>query len=328
MHIEQLPWGHVDKYEKKGLVFGQGLWNEICHFPDAEHDCYSSYLDASMLASDTPFRTLVNGGDIGTGYHIESWSARHSTCSQEPRLFQFNAHFERWRSRKRLGLSSLRTCKLIYRECRRLPYMGNTFLFRNPSTFQAFCSSIRPESVQAIQRLSLQVAVGSAPFSPARSKAWTRTICAYGLTGRFTQLKQLRITMELYFPQDTMGSRKPTYLDCKEEIGLSGDGLSNQYTNWVDQLSQLGPVHRESTPVYTSATSVPSTSLQAQPVRFEVMVCDDPQSMWGPIGQIDYCLDNGIRNVSVWMREREAKCLTVEQKQMLAKEIEGRLVQR
>lgn len=196
-----------------------------------------------------------------------------------------------------------------------------------PKPFHAFCSSIRPESAQAIQKLSLLVAVGSAPFSPARSRAWTRTI-HNGLTGRFTNLKELRITVELYFPRDTMGIRKPTYLDCKEEIGLSGVGLSNQYTNWVDQLSRLGPVHTESTPVCTSATPVPSTSLQAQPVRFEIMVCDDPQSMWGPVGRIQYCLDNGIRSVSVWVREREAKCLTVEQKQKLAKEIEARLVQR
>ncbi|QDS73880.1 hypothetical protein FKW77_007017 [Venturia effusa] len=328
LHIEQLPWGHVDKYEKKDLVFGQGLWNEICHYPDEERDCYSSFLAASMLDATKPFGMSQDGRDIGTGYHVESWSARHSTCSQEPQLFQFNANFERWQSRQQLSLSPLRLCRLIFRECCRLPYLGNTFLFRNPSTFQSFCSSIRPESVQALQKISLPVAVGSAPFSPARSRAWASTIWGYGLAGHFTNLKELRITLELYFPRDIMDNRKPTYLDCKEEVGLSGDGLTDRYTNWLEQLARLRPgpkSRKESSPISNKSTCVPSISLQAQLVRFEVMVCDDPLSMWGPVGQIQYCRDNRIRDISIWLSEREAKCLTVEQKQRLAKEIEERL---
>lgn len=333
MHVEQLPWGHVDRYEKKDVVFGQGLWNETCHSAAAERDSYSSFSSASMLATGTPFSARRGQTDIGTGYHVGSWSARHYHCSQEPQLFQFNVNFECWRMRDRLSLSSLRTCRLIYRECHRLPYTGNTFLFRNPSTFQAFCASIRPESVRAIQKLSLPVAVGSAPFSPARSRAWASTIWDYGLTGQFTNLKELRITLELYFPRDIMfmASRKPNYLDCKEEVGLSGDENSDKYTNWLDQLARLGPGPRngvETGRVSTSLTPALSISLQIQAVRFEVMVCDDPLSMWGPIGQIQYCRDNRIRDVNVWMSEREVKCLTVEQKQKLAKDIEGRMVKR
>lgn len=312
-------------------MFGQGLWNEICRSADAERNSYSSFLDASMLATGTPFNALGTGRDIGTGYHLDSWSARHATCSLEPQLFQFNANFECWRLRQRLSLSSIRTCRLIYRESRRLAYAGNTFLFRNPSTFQAFCASIRPESVRAIQNLSLPVAVGSAPFSPARSRAWASAIWEYALADKFTNLKQLRITLELYFPRDMMDGRKPTYLDCKEEVGVYRDGLADQYTNWLEQLSRLGSGSRngmETSQVSDPPKSISSTPQQAQPVRIEVMVCDDPLSMWGPIGQIQYCRDNRIRDISIWRDEREVKCLTVEQKQKLAKEIERRMVQR
>jgi hypothetical protein len=257
-------------------------------------------------------------------------------------LFQFNANFERWLSRKRLVISPLLTCKLIYQECRLLPYTGNTFLFRTPSTFQAFIWNIRLESVQAIQYLSLPVAVGSAPFSPARSRAWASTLGDYNLTHLFANLKELRITLELYFPRDVMGIRKPTYLDCKEEIGRSGKGLSDQYTNWLEQFSRLRPLpmsgvesleftsppslQSQERSSYSRARTLSSNKpSQSKPVRFEVMVCDDPLSMWGPVGQVQYCRDNRIRNVSVWMTEREGKCLTVEQKQKLAEEIEGRL---
>ncbi|TID24428.1 Canalicular multispecific organic anion transporter 1 [Venturia nashicola] len=286
-----------------------------------------------MLATGTPFKPSRNRRDVGTGYHIDSWSARHYHCSQEPQLFQFNSNFDFWRSRDRLSLSPIRTCRLIYRECRRLPYAGNTFLFRNPSTFQAFSSSVRPEGVRAIQEISLPVAVGSAPFSPARSRAWASTIWDYGLTGQFTNLKELRVTLELYFPRDILfiGNRKPNYRDCKEEVGISGNGNSEQYTNWLDQLARLGPDSRndvEPRRASSSPSPITPTSLRAQPVKFEVMVCDDPLSMWGPIGQIQYCRDNRIRDVSIWMSEREVKCLTVEQKQKLAKEIEERMVKR
>lgn len=337
VHVEQLPCGHVDKYEKKDVIFGQGLWNEICHSPDVEHGSYISFVNASILASDTPFGRLKDGRDIGTGYHIESWSARHSTCSQEPQLFQFNATFERWVSRNRLQLSSLRTCKLLYHECHRLPYTGNAFLFRTPSTFQAFYSNINIDSVQAIQYLSLPVAVGSAPFSPARSRAWSSVLWDYNLAYQFTNLKELRVTLELYFPRDIMGDRKPTYLDCKEEVGIFGHGLADQLTNWLEQFSRLRPLLKHGD-ASNHVTVLPhsqlhnqslhpraKSSLQSNSVTFKVMVCDDPLSMWGPVGQIQYCRDRRIRNVDEWMSEREAKCLTVEQKQKLAKEIEGRL---
>jgi hypothetical protein len=273
-----------------------------------------------MLETNTPFGMRKNGEDIGTGYHVESWSARHSGCSQEPQLFQFNANLERWLSRKRLVLSALRTCKRVYRECRLLPYTGNTFLFRSPSTFQAFASNIGTENVQALQYISIPVAVGSAPFSPARSRAWASTLWDYNLTHRFANLKELRITLELYFPRDhAMGMRKPTYVDCREEVGLSGEGHKEQYTDWLQQLSRLRPCEAETKPP-------PSSMLKpVRKLRFKVMVADDPLSMWGPVGQIQYCRDNGIRNVSAWIREREGKCLTVEQKQQLAGDLEGRL---
>jgi len=336
IHVEQLPWGHVDKYEKKDVAFGQGLWNEICHFPEREYNSYTSFRNASMLASNTPFEKPKNGRDIGTGYHVESWSARHSECSHEPQLFHFNANFERWLTRNRLVLSPLRTCKLIYQECRRLPYTGNTFLFRSPSTFQAFTSNITLESLQAIQYISVPVAIGSAPFSPARSQGWASTLWGYNLTHQFKNLKKLRITLELYFPRDIMGVRKPTYSDCKEEVGLSGEDLSDQYTNWLEQFSKLKPLSRQLTASSSSQSpqiafhslvenSKPTKPSQSKLIHFEVMVCDDPLSMWGPVGQIQYCRDHRIRNVRVWMSEREGKCLTVEQKQKLAEEIEVRL---
>lgn len=128
-----------------------------------------------------------------------------------------------------------------------------------------------------------------------------------------------------------MDGRKPTYLDCKEEVGVYRDGLADQYTNWLEQLSRLGSGSRngmETSQVSDPPKSISSTPQQAQPVRIEVMVCDDPLSMWGPIGQIQYCRDNRIRDISIWRDEREVKCLTVEQKQKLAKEIERRMVQR
>jgi hypothetical protein len=198
------------------------------------------------------------------------------------------------------------------------------------------------ESVQAIQYLSIPVTVGSAPFSPARSRAWASTLWGYNLTRRFANLKELRITLELYFPRDVMGTRKPTYLDCKEEVGLSGEEFADQYTNWLEQFSKLRPLRTSkarslhfAAPSSSQFQKEPPPShgeplfsispLQSNPVRFKVMVCDDPLSMWGPVGQVQYCRDNRIRNVSVWMSEREEKCLTVEQKQKLAEEMEVRL---
>jgi hypothetical protein len=174
-------------------------------------------------------------------------------------------------------------------------------------TFQAFSSSIRPEQLRAIQHVSLPIAVGSAPFSEGRAKLWTSIIWDYQLAHRIRKLKTLDITIELYFPRNAFTDRphhtKPRLEDCIEDINVSNTKEINQSTDWVKQMACL-------------SSQVPES---------RVVVCDDPLSMWGIVGSKTAIRDWRIRDVRVWMQERNSKCLTVEQKQNLARELEGRL---
>jgi hypothetical protein len=190
---------------------------------------------------------------------------------------------------------------------RTLPYSENVFLFRSPSTFQVFAATCRSEQLRAIQHLSQPIAVGSAPFSEGRNKLWTSIIWDYHLAGRIRKLKFLDITIELYFPRDAFQDRpqnkKPKLEDCIEDICVSGTEETNIDTDWVKQFARL-------------SRQVP---------EFRVVVCDDPLSMWGIVGKTTAIKDWRIRDVRVWMSERNQKCLTVEQKQSLARELEERL---
>jgi hypothetical protein len=258
-------------------------------------------------AERTPFGMTKDGEDVGQGYHVGSWTYRHRNCGVEPELHRFNIALEEWKNRECLSLSCLRTCKIIYKEMRTIPYSENTFMFRSPTTFQGFASSIRPEQLRTIQHISLPVAVGSAPFSEGRAKLWASIIWDYHLTNRLRKLRFLDITMELYFPRDAFQERaqytKPRLRDCIEDINVSDTKEINQATDWVKQLARLS----------------------RQAPSFRVVVCDDPLSMWGIVGSKTAIRDWRVRDVRVWMEERNLKCLTVEQKQSLAKELEGRL---
>ena len=310
IHIEQLHIGNVDRYEKKDMRFGQGLWNEICHSPDAEGCAYEKFRKAQMGkdAEETPFGKTKDGEDSGKGYHVDSWSYRHRDCGREPELHRFNVALEEWKARNSLSLSCLRTCKVIYKEMRTLPYSENVLCFRNPLTFQAFAASIRREQLQAIQHLSIPIAIGSAPFSEGRAKLWTSVIWDYRLTKRIRKLKSLDITIELYFPRDEFSHRthhpKPRLSDCIEDVNVSNTRQLNVSTDWVKQISKLSK----------------------QAPTFRVVVCDDPLSMWGIVGSKTAIRDWRIRDLRVWISERNQKCLTVEQKQNLARVLEAKLV--
>ena len=310
IHVEQLHVGNVDRYEKKDIHFGQGLWNEICHEPDAEAGAYHCFRKAQMGkdAEDTPFGKTRDGEDSGKGYHVDSWTYRHRDCGREPELHRFNIALEEWNSRSSLSLSSLRACKMIYKEMRALPYSGNVFCFRNPLTFQAFAASIRKEQLHAIQRLSIPIAIGSAPFSEGRAKLWTSVIWDYRLANRIRRLKSLDITLELYFPRDCFDHRqhnlKPRLADCIENVNVSSPKELNVSTDWVKQICRLS----------------------RQMPQFRVVVCDDPLSMWGLVGSKTAIRDFRIRDIRIWMNERNNKCLTIEQKQTMATELEERLI--
>lgn len=309
MHIERLHLGNVARYEKKDMTFGQGLWNEKCHEANSEAAAYECFHRAQMgrEAEPTPFGKTKDGDDIGQGYHVDSWTHRHGECGKEPELHRFNLALEEWKQRDRVSLSCLRTCKVIHKEMRTLPYSENVFLFRSPTTFQAFADSIRAEQLRAIQHISLPLAVGSAPFSESRNKLWTSIIWDYNLARRMRRLKTLDITVELYFPRDAFEeraqSKKPKLEDCLEDIRVSGTRETNMDTDWVKQFAKLS---------------------RLKP-GFRVVVCDDPLSMWGIDGKTTAIRDWRIRDVRVWMSERNQKCLTVEQKQSLARGLEERL---
>lgn len=308
VHIEQLPVGTANRYEKKDIKFGQGLWNEICHDPHGEFEAYGKFRDLKMgdEAQRTPFSKTKDGEDSGQGYHVNSWTYRHRDCGREPELHRFNVALEEWKARTSLSLASLRICKVIYKEMRTVPYSENTFLFRNPLTYQAFAALLRREQLQALQHISIPVAVGSAPFSEGRAKLWTAVIFDYKLSDRIRKLKFLDITMELYFPRDAFVNRqnlKPKIEDCIEDVNVSNTKELNQSTTWIKQLAKLS---------------------RATP-NFRVMVADDPLSMWGLVGSKTAIRDWRIRDLRVWVRERNLKCLTIEQKQALAKEFEDRL---
>ena len=267
IHVEQLHLGNVDRYEKKDIRFGQGLWNEICHNDQAELSAYRRFRDAEMgkNAEETPFEKTNDGEDVGQGYHVDSWTYRHRGCGREPELHRFNVALEAWKQRTSLSVSCLRTCKIIHKEMRTLAYSENVFLFRSPTTFQTFAAAIRSEQLGAIQHISLPIAVGSAPFSEGRAKLWTSIIWDYHLANRIRKLKIFDITMELYFPRDAFQSQphymKPRLEDCIEDINVSNTKEINQSTDWVKQVARL-------------SRQVPG---------FRVVVCDDPLSMWGII---------------------------------------------
>jgi hypothetical protein len=309
VHIEQLHLGTVDRYEKKDIRFGQGLWNEICYDSHNEATAFERFHQAEMGedAKATPFGLTMAGEDVGQGYHVDSWTYRHRKCGHEPELHRFNMALEEWKQRKRLSLSCLRTCKIIHKEMRTLAYSENVFLFRTPTTFQVFAASIRPEQLRAIQYLSVPISVGSAPFSAGRNKLWTSIIWDYHLAGNIRRLKHLDITLELYLPRDAFQDRpqhkKPRLEDCIEDVCISDTNVVNMSTDWVKQFAKL-------------SREVPT---------FRVVVCDDPLSMWGILGKAIAIKDWGIRDVRFWMSERNIKCLTVEQKQTLARELEEKL---
>ncbi|KIW06413.1 uncharacterized protein PV09_02864 [Verruconis gallopava] len=316
VHVEQLHLGNVDRYEKKDIYFGQGLWNEICHEPDLEATAYKSFRDAKMGsdAAPTPYGKTKDGEDLAQGYHVDSWTYRHRECGKEPELHRFNIALEEWKARKSLSLGCLRTCRLVHKEMRTLPYSENTFLFRNPTTFQTFVSSIRAEQLRALQRLSLPIAVGSAPFSEGRNKLWTSILWNSHLANRMQKLRHVDITVELYFPRDAFQDRnqqvqaqpsysKPRIEDCIDSINVSGTHAMNTSTDWTKQFARLSP-------------GIPN---------FRIVVCDDPLSMWGIVGRVTAIRDWRIRDERIWMGERNQKCLTVEQKQALGQELEERL---
>lgn len=310
VHVEQIFLGNIDRYEKKDLDFGKGLWNEICQDPGGEATAYNRFQKAEMGedAPPTPFEDASKGTDVGKGYHIDSWTFRHRLCGREPRPHRFNLDMEQWNRRPRISLSSLRTCKVIYKEMRLLPYSNNKLLFRSPGAFQALAATCRPEQFRAIQHISLPVAMGSAPYSAGRSRLWTSIIWDYNLTGRLRRLKYLDLTIELYFPRDLFSDRpqqrKPGLDDCIDEIRLSGKNRVNAATGWMEQFSHLSR--------HTKA--------------FRVVVCDDPESSWGVLGKPVAMKDWRMRSDVPWIRERNIKCLTIEQKQALASGFEERLV--
>jgi len=310
VHVEQLHLGNIVRYEKKDMDFGQGLWNEICQDPSAEATAYEHFVQAEMGedAPSTPFEDSKNGTDVGKGYHTDSWTFRHDDCGHEPKLYRFNKELEEWKQRPRISLSSLRSCKLIYKEMRFLPYSDNKFLFRSPPAFQAFAGSCRPEQFRAIQHISLPIAIGSAPYSESRSRLWTSILWDYNLTSRIRKLKHLDLTIELYFPRDEFSNRihqpKPGVDDCVDYLHLADPNGTNVSIDWVKEFSHL------------------SREISA----FRLVVCDDPLSMWGVKGRPDAMRDWRIRDPQQWVDERNTKCLTIEQKQKLAEELEERLV--
>jgi hypothetical protein len=310
VHVEQLHVGTANRYEKKDIRFGQGLWNELCYASDGEAGAYVKFRNAQMGqdAEATPFGKTKDGEDVGQGYHVDSWSARHLQCGHAPDLNRFHVTLEEWKQRPCLSLSSLRTCKIIFKEMRTLPYSGNVFCFRNPFAFQAFAATVRKEQLHAVLHLNLLIAVGSAPFSGGRATLWASILWNYQVTRCIRNIVTFDITVELYFPRDEFSARprskKPLLDDCVPEVNVSSPEEVNLSTNWIKQFARL-------------SKKVP---------RFRVVVCDDPLSMWGQYDFRTAMRDWRIRDVRVWMRERNQKCLTVEQKQILAKELEDGLL--